>query len=156
MTNILNLSATDLETGKIIPNAVFYVNDATGKRVLELLADNEGTSGKLSKNGKYTVQCMAEGFKVSEQTVNDLLQNTQILFKSIPEKVPTHELKVQVIDRFTGEELYPNIRLNQRLKLGRLHFFVERRKNNFEISTSGADIKPESIKLPWWIAYQKS
>ena len=145
---ILNLSATDLETGKIIPNAVFYVNDATGKRVLELLADTEGkASGKLSKNGKYTVQCMAEGFKVSEQTVNDLLQNTQILFKSIPEKVPTHELKVQVIDRFTGEELYPNIRLNQ-VEIGKAPFFVKgAEKQIFEISTSGADIKPESHKI---------
>ncbi|MFT7248269.1 MAG: outer membrane protein OmpA-like peptidoglycan-associated protein [Arcticibacterium sp.] len=144
----IEMTANDLETGYPIPNAVFYVYDDKEKRVLELLANRSGKAeGVLPKNGKYSVEFMADGFKTTEQFLPNLLQTTQILFKPIADKIKTHEMKVLVYDRFTEEELYPITVVNNTSK-GQAPFFIEGSADAiFDIALAGDNIKPESHQI---------
>ncbi|SOE22285.1 WD40-like Beta Propeller Repeat [Spirosomataceae bacterium TFI 002] len=132
----LNLVASDLESGNGIANAVFYVYDAEEKRVLELISDSKGNAkGKLNKNGKYKIELLADGFKKSEQTVDNLLQSTSIIFKSVKDKIPTHEVKVLVFDKYTEEEIYPEA-LKNGDKVGKAPFFIQ-------------GIEGDKVKIEW-------
>lgn len=145
---ILNLSAKDIETGLSVSNAVFYVFDETGNRVLELLADTQGNAqGKLQKNGKYKVQLLADGFKNAEQNLDNLLATTQVLFKAVAEKAKTHELKITVRDRFTEEELYPEVKIGN-VPNGNAPFFINGEEGQkFSVAFGGENIKPESHEV---------
>jgi outer membrane protein OmpA-like peptidoglycan-associated protein len=144
----INLQANDLETGQPIPGAVFYVEDENKKRVLELLADDKGNAeGKLKTNGKYFVTFLAPGFNKSEQVISDLLRQTNVLFKSVKEKVSTHELKVSIFDRYTNEELLPMAVVDQQSEQ-KAPFFVKGKENQvFQIGLKGNGIKPEKYAI---------
>lgn len=144
----LNLLASDLETGNPIANAVFYVYDAQEKRVLELISDVDGKAkGKLSKNGKYRIELLADGFKKSEQSIDNLLQSTSVLFKSVKDKIPTHEVKVLVFDKYTEEEVYP-MTLKNGEKVGKAPFFVQGIEGDkVKIEWADEEFKPETYSI---------
>jgi outer membrane protein OmpA-like peptidoglycan-associated protein/tRNA threonylcarbamoyladenosine modification (KEOPS) complex Pcc1 subunit len=145
---MLELEATDIETGKAIPNAVFHVMDSKGTKIFDLLSDINGKIiQKLPKLDKYTVKCLAEGFKESEQQILDLKHNTKVLFKSVANKKRIHELKVLVYDVLTKEEIHPNAIANREIK-GKAPFFVSGEENaNFEIVLSGDGVKESKYKF---------
>jgi outer membrane protein OmpA-like peptidoglycan-associated protein len=145
---ILELEATDIETGKPIPNAVFHVLDSKGVKILDLLSDLNGKiTKKLPKLDTYTVKCLAEGFKDSEQQILDLKHNTKVLFKSVSNKKRIHELKVLVYDILTKEEIHPNAIANTETK-GKAPFFLSGEENAvFAITLTGDGVKESKFKF---------
>lgn len=145
---ILELNATDIETGRPIPNAVFHVFDSKGQKILDLLADENGAiTRKLPKIDTYTVKCLAEGYKDSEQQITDLKHMTKVLFKSVTNKKRVHELKVLVYDILTKEELQPNATLNGEPK-GKAPFFASGEENSvFEVVLNGDGIRQSRHKF---------
>lgn len=144
----IELQATNIETGEAIPNAIFQILDAKGNKILELKANNEGKSrGELPNLGNYTVKCIAEDFKESEQQVADIKHNTKVLFKSVFNKKKVHELKVFVFDELTKEEINPTANVNG-VNFGKAPFFIKGEENAvFEIILNGEGVKDSKSKM---------
>lgn len=145
---VLNLEATDIETGKPIPNAVFHVFDSKGTKILDVLADDNGKiTRKLPKLDEYSVKCLAEGFKEQIQQIVDLKHNTKVLFKSVANKKRIHQLKVLVYDALTKEEIHPEATLNGVPK-GKAPFFAEGEEGAvFDVVLAGDGVKLANRKF---------
>jgi outer membrane protein OmpA-like peptidoglycan-associated protein len=145
---ILELEATDIESGRVIPNAVFHVFDSKGIKILDVLADENGKISKtLPKLDTYKVKCLVEGYKESEQQITDLKHNTKVLFKSVANKKRIHQLKVLIYDALTKEEIHPEIKLNSSPK-GKAPFFAEGEENAiFDLVISGDGVAETNRKF---------
>lgn len=143
----LTVEAYDIETARPIPNARFYVLDQSGKRILELTADASGKAkAPLPSKGNYAVECIAEGFQPATQTIKDVLHQTIVQFKVVPLKQKTHELKLIVLDAYTGEELHLNATLNGKPTSGPTPFFVKGVEGErFELKLSGDGFQEKTI-----------
>ncbi|MDZ7935233.1 MAG: hypothetical protein U5M51_09765 [Emticicia sp.] len=144
----IELQATNIETGNAIPNAVFQILDAKGNKILDLKANNEGKAkGELPNLGNYTVKCIAENFKESEQQLTDIKHNTKVLFKSVPNKKNIHELKVFVFDELTKEEINPTANVNG-TDFGKAPFFIKGEENAiFDLILNGDGVKDSKVKM---------
>lgn len=144
----LELQAINIETGNVIPNATFQVLDTKGLKVLELKANNEGKAkAEFPSLGNYTVKCIAEDFKESEQQITDIKHNTKVLFKSISTKKKTHELKVFVFDELTKKEINPTAIVNG-VNLGKAPFFIKGEENSIvDITLNGEGVRDAKSKM---------
>jgi outer membrane protein OmpA-like peptidoglycan-associated protein len=139
----LNLEAYNIETGQVIPSAVFYVFDADDKRISELIADAAGKARvKIPKGGKYKVQLLADGFNTSTQVIENALNENNVQFKIVPKKNALYELKVYTYDAFTGEEVNLAVK-NADNSTQKTPFFIKGEVNqNFAFVTSGSGYAP--------------
>lgn len=145
---LLQLESIDLETGLPLAGAVFYVKDAQGNKVLELLADNSGkVNGRLTSKGPFTVQCLADGFNLAEQVITELLPTTTILFKSVKEKVSMNEVKVVFIDRYTKENALPSVLIDQTITQKAPFFLKGKEGQIFSLEIKDKDFTFEKYKL---------
>jgi outer membrane protein OmpA-like peptidoglycan-associated protein len=144
----IELFAIDLNTTKPIVDAKFVILDFQNKKIVELKADPKGfASFTLPQKGKYTVQLSAPNYKDDEQVINDVKLNTKVTFKPIEIKIPLHELKLFVYDRFTEEELFPDVTSNTKA-IGLAPAFIKGpEKTVFDIDLKGENIKPEKYRL---------
>ncbi|MCP9770322.1 hypothetical protein EGI22_20645 [Lacihabitans sp. LS3-19] len=144
----LQLFAIDLEKNKPIPMATFTILDNNKKQIAVLKADSKGfVEYILPQKNKYTVLLSAENYDNDEQAIEDLKLNTKVTFKPIEKKIKIHELKLFVYDRFTEEELFPNVISNTTSK-GVAPTFIQGPENTvFNVNLSGENIEPESYKL---------
>ena len=144
----LELQATNIETGNVIPNATFQVFDVKGDKILTLKSNNEGKAkAELPNVGDYTVKCIADDFKESEQQVTDIKHNTKVLFKSVSNKKKIHELKVFVFDELTKEEINPTASVNGE-NVGKAPFFIKGEENAiFDIKLNGEGVKDAKSKM---------
>jgi outer membrane protein OmpA-like peptidoglycan-associated protein/Tol biopolymer transport system component len=146
----LNLEALNIETGQVIPNAVFYVFDADDKRISELIADSKGKARvKIPKGGKYKVQLLAEGFNTGTQVIENALNENNVQFKIVPKKNSLYELKVYTFDAFTGEEVNLSVK-NADNSTQKTPFFIKGEANQsfaFVTSGSGYAAKQHDVKL---------
>jgi WD40-like Beta Propeller Repeat len=144
---MLELSAVDLETGKPIL-AKFQILDDQNKSIFNLQANVQGkVIQKLPKGGKYSVKMEAIGYEKDEQIISKVLLNTKVTFKPILIKEKLHELKLLVFDRFTDEELNPNISVSN-VAMGKAPTFIKGKENAiFDVKLDGENIKPENYKL---------
>ena len=144
----IELQATNIETGNAIPNAIFQVLDVKGSKILELKANTEGKAkGELPNLGNYTVKCIAEDFKDSEQQMTDIKHNTRVLFKSVSNKKKIYELKVFVFDELTKEEINPTANVNG-VDFGKAPFFVKGEESAiFDINLNGEGVKDARSKM---------
>jgi outer membrane protein OmpA-like peptidoglycan-associated protein len=143
----LTVEVYNIETARPIPNARFYVLDQSGKRIFELTADASGKAkAPLPSKGNYAVECIAEGFQPATQTIKDVLHQTIVQFKVVPLKQKTHELKLIVLDAYTGEELHLNATLNGKPTSGPTPFFVKGVEGErFELKLSGDGFQEKTI-----------
>lgn len=141
------LEVYNVETARPIPNARFYVLDQSGKRVIELTADASGKAkAPLPNKGNYAVECIAEGFQPAIQTIKDVLHQTIVQFKVVPIKQKTHELKLVVLDAYTGEELHLNATLNGKPINSPTPFFVKGVEGEqFNLQLSGDGFQEKTI-----------
>ncbi|MFC3811924.1 OmpA family protein [Lacihabitans lacunae] len=144
----IELFAIDLNTATPIVDAKFVILDFQNKKIVELKADPKGfASFTLPQKGKYTVQFSAPNYKEDEQVINDVKLNTKVTFKPIEIKIPLHELKLFVYDRFTEEELFPDVTSNTKA-IGLAPAFIKGpEKTVFDIDLKGENIKPEKYRL---------
>jgi outer membrane protein OmpA-like peptidoglycan-associated protein len=144
----IELFAIDLNTATPIVDAKFVILDFQNKKIVELNADPKGfASFTLPQKGKYTVQLSAPNYKDDEQVINDVKLNTKVTFKPIEIKIPLHELKLFVYDRFTEEELFPDVTSNTKA-IGLAPAFIKGpEKTVFDIDLKGENIKPEKYRL---------
>jgi outer membrane protein OmpA-like peptidoglycan-associated protein len=145
---MLELVAIDQETSKPIPQAKFQIFDAQEKLLTSLPADAQGkASSKLPKGGKYTVKMEATGYEKDQQVIEKVKLTTRVAFKPILIKEKLHELKLIVFDRFTEEELTPNVSVAS-VSQGKAPVFIKGKENAlFDIKLDGENIKPENYKL---------
>ncbi len=145
----ITVEAYNIETARPIPNARFYVLDESGKRILELNADALGKAkAQLPSKANYSVECLAEGFQSATQTIKDVLHQTIIQFKIVPLKQKTHELKLVVLDAYTGEELHLNAILNGKSTLHPTPFFIKGQEGErFSLQLSGNGFQEKNISF---------
>ncbi len=144
----ITIEATDIETGKAVTTARFYVVDeTTGKRVLDLKADANGkANAPLPRKANYLVECVADGFMTLVQPVRDIAHQTLVQFKMFTVKKKQHELKLVVLDAYTGEELKLNANLNGKPVGQTTPFFVKGVEGErFEIKLSGDGFPEQTI-----------
>lgn len=143
----ITVEAYDIETASPIPNARFYVLDESGKRILELKADASGKAkAQLPQKANYSIECLAEGFQSASQTVNDVLHQTIVQFKVVSLKQKIHELKLIVLDAYTGEELHLNAVLNGKSILQPTPFFIKGQEGErFTLQLSGDGFQEKNI-----------
>lgn len=143
----ITAEAYNIENAQPIASARIYVLDASGKRVLELTADAAGkATAKLPSKANYTVECVTEGFQTATQTLKDLQHQTIVQFKLVPIKKKEKELKLIVLDAYTGEELNLKATLNGKPTERPTPFFVKGTEGErFELKLSGEGIDEKPI-----------
>ena len=144
----LQLSAIDLEKNTPIAQASFTILDANKKQLAIVKADSKGAGEYiLPKKGKYTVLMAAPNYQNDEQVIEEAKLNTKVTFKPIEIKVKIHEFKLYVYDRFTDEELFPEVKSNNKV-IGAAPAFIQGPAETvFDINLSGTNIEPENYKL---------
>lgn len=134
----LNLEALDIETGKVIADAVFYIFNQSGEKIMELIADQNGKLRvQLPDNGNYKIQILADGFNTTSQNLDKALNENTVKFKVVPTKKKTHEIKVNVFDSITGEEVFINAKIDNVVNQKTPFFLVGEADQSFKIITSG-------------------
>ena len=143
----ITVEAYNIETARPIPNARFSILDESGKQILELTADASGKAkAQLPGKANYSVECLAEGFQPAGQPVKDLLHQTTVQFKIIPIKQKIHELKLIVLDAYTGEELHLNATLNGKSTDRPTPLFVKGTEGErFDLKLSGDGFQEKTI-----------
>lgn len=143
----ITVEAYNIETAHPIPNARFYVLDESGKRIVELKADALGKAkAQLPSKANYSVECLAEGFQPATQIIKDVLHQTIVQFKIVPLKQKTHELKLIVLDAYTGEELHLNATLNGKPTERPTPFFVKGQEGErFNLQLSGEGFQERTV-----------
>ncbi|MCP9757254.1 OmpA family protein [Lacihabitans sp. CCS-44] len=89
----------------------------------------------------------APNYQGDEQVIEEVKLNTKVTFKPIEIKVKEHELKLYVYDRFTDEELFPDIKSNTKAIGAAPAFIKGPAETVFDINLSGTNIEPENYKL---------
>jgi hypothetical protein len=78
--------------------------------------------------------------------VKDLLHQTTVQFKIVPIKQKIHELKLIVLDAYTGEELHLNATLNGKPTGRPTPFFVKGTEGErFDLKLSGDEFQEKTI-----------
>jgi outer membrane protein OmpA-like peptidoglycan-associated protein len=144
----LQLSAIDLEKNTPIAQASFTILDANKKQLAIVKADSKGAGEYiLPKKGKYIVLMAAPNYQNDEQIIDEVKLNTKVTFKPIEIKIKIHELKLYVYDRFTDEELFPEVKSNNKA-IGAAPAFIQGAAETvFDINLTGINIEPENYKL---------
>ncbi|MDZ7935946.1 MAG: OmpA family protein [Emticicia sp.] len=109
----LRTKVVNIENGLQIASAKIELFDSQEVKILELQTDTNGEAfTKFSQQSGFVLKCSVDGFQSSTQELSEIKHFNSVLFKLVPIKVPTNELKVRVMDYFTGEEVAVNVQIN--------------------------------------------